>query len=25
VVGDVYGLDRKYWDSVPEHLRSKLK
>ena len=21
---DIYGLDRRYWDSVPEHLRSKL-
>jgi hypothetical protein len=25
-VGDaIYGLDRGYWDSVPEHLRSKLE
>ena len=22
---DIFGLDRKYWDSVPAHIRSKLK
>ena len=25
VGGVIYGLDRRHWDSVPEHLRSKLK
>jgi len=25
VGGKIFGLDRKYWDSVPKYLKGKLK